>query len=77
MYSSQDAFYQSYSYIIFVNSCFSNFKVPIPGLRQFLATESPLNMMKYAFYFSLKALSVLKTFTIFVLTFVHVEKRLD
>ena len=32
------------------------------GLRQFLITESPLKMMKYAFYFTLKALFVLKVF---------------
>ena len=31
-------------------------------LRQFLATESPLKMMKYTFYFTSKALSVLETF---------------
>ena len=33
----------------------SNLKVPPPGLRQFLATESPLKMMNNAFYFILKA----------------------
>ena len=32
------------------------------GLRQFLATESPLKMMKNAFYFMLKALFVRKIF---------------
>ena len=32
------------------------------GLRQFLATESPLKMMKNAFYFNSKALFVLKIF---------------
>ena len=32
------------------------------GLRQFLAAESPLKMMKNAFYFTLNALSVLKFF---------------
>ena len=31
-------------------------------LRQFLATKSPLKMMKNAFYFTLKALFVLKIF---------------
>ena len=29
----------------------------LSGLRQFLATESPLKMMKNVFYFMLKALS--------------------
>ena len=34
----------------------------LSGLRQFLATESPLKMMKNAFYFTSKALFVLKIF---------------
>ena len=33
------------------------------GLEQFLATESPLKMIKNAFYFTLKPLFVLKIFT--------------
>ena len=37
-------------------------KGALSGLRQFLATESPLKMMKNAFYFTLKALFVLKIF---------------
>ena len=45
------------------------FKGALSGLRQFLATESPLKMMKNAFYITLKALFVLKIFKIFVLTF--------
>ena len=35
-------------------------KGTLSGLRQFLATESPLKMMKNAFYFTSKALFVLK-----------------
>ena len=38
-------------------------KGALSGLRQFLATESPLKMMKNAFYFTLKAFFVLKIFT--------------
>ena len=38
------------------------FKVALSGLRQFLTTESPLKMMKSVFYFTSKALSVLKIF---------------
>ena len=38
------------------------FKDTLSGWRQFLATESPLKMMKNAFYFTLKALFVLKIF---------------
>ena len=34
----------------------------LSGLRQFLATESPLKTMKNAFYFTLKALFVLEIF---------------
>ena len=37
-------------------------KGALSGLRQFLANESPSKMMKDAFYFTLKALSVLKIF---------------
>ena len=35
-------------------------KAALSSLRQFLAIESPLKMMKNAFYFTLKALLVLK-----------------
>ena len=37
-------------------------KGALSGLRQFLGTQSPLKMMKNAFYFASKALSVLKIF---------------
>ena len=37
-------------------------KVAPSGPRQFLATESPLKMMKNTFYFTSKALFVLKIF---------------
>ena len=37
-------------------------KGALSGLRQFLAAESPLKMMKNAFYFNLKALFALKIF---------------
>ena len=39
---------------------FLRFKGAFSGVRQFLATESPLKMMKKFFYFPLKALFVLK-----------------
>ena len=38
------------------------FKDALSGLRKFLATESPLKMMKNAFYFTSKTLFVLKIF---------------
>ena len=37
-------------------------KGALEGLRQFLATETPLKMMKNPFYFTSKALFVLKIF---------------
>ena len=53
-----------------VSNCFlklgnSIFKGILSGLRQFLATESPLKMMKNVFYFISKALFVLKIFKFF------------
>ena len=52
----------------------SNFKGALKGLRQFLIIESPLKMIKNAFYFQLKALFVLKIFKIFSCLFGYVEK---
>ena len=49
----------------------------LSGLRQFLATGRPLKMMKNAFYFILKALSVLKIFKFLSLLFGPVAKQLD
>ena len=39
------------------------FKGPFLGLRQFLAAESPLKVMKNALYFMLKAVFVCKIFS--------------
>ena len=44
---------------------------------QFLATESPLKIMKNAFYFTSKALSVLKIFKFSSWLFGYVSKWLD
>ena len=52
----------------------NKFKGALSYLRQFLATESPLKMMKYAFYFDLKALFVLKIFKFLPSIFSHAEK---
>ena len=38
------------------------FKGVLASLRQFLATENPLKLMKNVFYFTLKSLFVLKIF---------------
>ena len=40
------------------------FKGTLSDLRQFLTNEIPLKMMKNAFYFTLKALFILKIFKI-------------
>ena len=50
---------------------------PLLNLRQFLTTETPLNIMKNAFDFMLKALSIPEIFTFLSWTFGYVEKRLD
>ena len=53
------------------------FKGALSALRQFLAIESPLKMMKNAFYFTSKALFVLKIFKFLSWLFGHLVKRLD
>ena len=53
------------------------FKGALSGLRQFLATESFLKMMKKAFYFTSEALFILKIFKFLSLLFDRVLKRLD
>ena len=55
----------------------TSFEGILSGLRQFLATQSPLKLMKNDFYFTLKALFVLKVFKFLSWLFSHVEKRLD
>ena len=54
-------------------------KGAVSGLcfRQFLSTKSPLKIMKNAFYFTLKAILVLKILRFSSSLFGHVEKRLD
>ena len=49
----------------------------LSDLRQFLATESPLKMMKNASYFTLKALFAPKIFKFLYYLFGHVDKWLD
>ena len=52
-------------------------KGAVSGLRQFLATGSPLKKMKNAFYFTSKAPFVLKICKFFSRLFGHVSKQLD
>ena len=49
----------------------------LSGLRQFLAIESPLKMMKNAIYFNSNTLFVLKIFKFLSRLFGHVAKGLD
>ena len=55
----------------------NSLKGALSGLRHFLANESPLKIMKNAFYFTSKALFVLKILKFFSWLFSHVAKRLD
>ena len=50
-------------------------KCALSSLRQFLAIENPLKMIKNAFYFTLRALFVLKIFKFLSCVFGHVAKR--
>ena len=52
-------------------------KSTLSGMRQYLESESPLKMMKNAFYFTLKARFVLKIIKFLSWLFGHVEKQLD
>ena len=48
----------------------SVFKGSLSGLRHFLTNENPLNMMKNAFFFTLKALFVLRIINFYLDFFV-------
>ena len=52
-------------------------KSAFSGLKLFVAIESPLKMMKNAFYFTSKALLLLKIFKFLSWFFGHVAKQLD
>ena len=70
---------KTYHFLVkyFEDSLSESFNGSLSGLRQFLAAESPLEMMKNAFYFTSKALFVLKVFKFLSWLFGHVSKRLD
>ena len=53
------------------------FKGALSGLWQFLAIESPLKVVKNAFYFTSKALFVLKISNFFSWLIGHVATQLD
>ena len=52
-------------------------KGTLSGLRQFLAIERTLKMMKNAFYFTSKALFILKIFKFLSWRLGHVAEQLD
>ena len=52
-------------------------KGALSGLRQVLTIESPLKMMKNAFYITLNALFILKIFKFFSWLSGHVVKQFD
>ena len=63
----------------FVKLCGKNCinKCALSGLIQFLAIESPLKIIKNAFYFTLKALFVFEIFQFLFWVFGHVGKPLE
>ena len=62
---------------LYVEQMHENFKGALSGLRQFLAFESTLKMMKNAFYFLLKARFVLKIFKFLFLLFLIRKIKLN
>ena len=54
-----------------------NIKGALSGLRQFLAIESPLKLLKNVFNFTSKAFFILKIFKFLSWIFGYVAKRLD
>ena len=58
-------FPEELSLVSYVKITKLKFKGALSGLRQLLATERPLKVMKNAFYFTSKALFVLKIFKFF------------
>ena len=65
------------SYTGLANFGSSHIKGTLSGLRKFLAIESPLKMMKNAFYFTSKAFFILKIFKLLSWFFGYVAQRLD
>ena len=60
-------------YPLSTSNVFTSVKGALSVLRQFLATESPLQMMKNALYFTLKTLFTLKIFKFLSWLFGHVK----
>ena len=54
--------YTAWFFLFLKRKILTTFKGALSRLRQFLAFESPLKMIKNTFYFTLKALFILKIF---------------
>ena len=61
--------------MLYIFSLRVDLKGPLSGMRQFLTIQNPSKMMKNAFYFMLKALFVIETFSSWL--FGYAEKRLE
>ena len=72
----QSSFFHKSKYIYIWYSSIFLIRDILSDLRLAFATESPLKMMKNAFYSILKALSFLKIFKFLYSIFDHIEKRL-
>ena len=75
---SPESYWESFIKHFWKFGCFKSEQVKgtLSGLRQFLVTESPLKMMKNAFYFTSKALFLLKIFKLLSWLFGQVAKQL-
>ena len=61
-----EGFWSTINFLVWGNKDInSSIKAALLGLKQFLATESPLEMMENAFYFTSKALFVSKMHVFF------------
>ena len=74
LYSDRSTFHTVYTTR---KNLLSLLKTALSGLRQFLAIEIPLKMMKNAFYFTSKALFALKIFKFLSSLFGFGAKQLD
>ena len=72
----QSSFFHKSKYIYIWYSSIFLIRDILSGLKLAFATESPLKMMKNAFYSILKALLFLKIFKFLYSIFDHIEKRL-
>ena len=77
VYSKRKLWFTSREHTNFFSEFLKKIKDALLVLRQHLATESPLTMIKSAFYSTSKTLFVLKIFKFLSCLFGHAVKRLD